>query len=81
MVHNVISSLVPRSTPETYGYEMLIKRANLLSNAQAEAILNFFEAYTDIYPIEEWSFNASDEKRVEKGIQFWKSRINIEDDK
>jgi hypothetical protein len=77
MRDNIIHLLIPPPVSETYLSQRFNKRAEMLSTSQAEAILHFFNAYTDIYPTDEWSFNPRDEALIGKAVQFWKSRTDI----
>ncbi len=71
LVDSVICALVPPDRPDWH--ERFTRRAKTLSDTQGQAILCFFESYTEIYPIEEWSFSPEDEDQVKKAIEFWRS--------
>ncbi|MBZ0290585.1 MAG: hypothetical protein K8I30_23375 [Anaerolineae bacterium] len=78
---NIIFLLVPPATSGTDMDDHFLKRAKALSNAQAEAILDFFESYTDIYPVTEWSYTSETKARIQRAMQFWRSKIDTNVDK
>lgn len=74
LVDNLLANLVPPD-PQALYQARFMDRVGLLNSPQARAILRFFEAYTDLYPPEKWSYTEDDHARIEQAMTFWKSHL------
>ncbi len=74
LVSNIIWTLTPPKTSDIDKYKNFETRMAALSIQQSQVIANFFQEYTTIYPVDEWSFTESDEVKISRAYVFWRSK-------
>lgn len=74
LVSNIIWTLTPPKTSDIDRYKTFETRMAALSIQQSQVIANFFQEYTTIYPVDEWSFTKSDEVEISRAYVFWRSK-------
>lgn len=73
LTESVLFYLVP-PLPDVSYHQNFIQRANLFTSEEAKIIAKFLDSYFDLFPPEQYSYDAQLVKNLNHAVQYWTTR-------